>query len=292
MNRFFKILMLIGLTSVVVSCQKDPVIKEAGAYAYVDGKFVPAEKVGSEWVLWSEEVTEVQKNAIREIVNEMVQPVGYSYYFLMGGTDEYYAQSSELPVHGVNLSPFQIGKYEVSQKQWMDIMSYDLGWSDEFGKGDAMPAYNVSYEDAQAFFSKLNTLTNLHFRLPTEAEWEYAARANYSYSYSGSNEVDDVAWTLSNSGNKVHEIGSKLCNNFGLYDMSGNVWEWCSDWYGPYPVETQTDPTGPENGTVRVIRGGGFLHLGKYSRVAYREGFASNVRSISHGFRIVLEKTK
>ena len=127
------------------------------------------------------------------------------------------------------------------------------------GVGDNYPMYYISWNDCKEFISKLNALTGKNFRMPTEAEWEYAARGgskSRGYKYSGSNRLGDVAWYYDNSDLKTHEVGTKSPNELGLYDMNGNVWEWCSDWYGDYSSASQTNPKGPDSGTNRVYRGG------------------------------------
>ena len=124
---------------------------------------------------------------------------------------------------------------------------------------DNLPVEQVSWKDVQEFIQKLNALTGKTYRLPTEAEWEYAARGgnqSQGYKYAGSNTVGDVAWHYGNSDHKTHPVGQKQPNELGLYDMSGNVWEWCQDWYGDYSSSAQTNPTGPSSGSYRVLRGG------------------------------------
>ena len=153
------------------------------------------------------------------------------------------------------------------------------------------PVENVSWEDCQEFISRLNELTGKNFRLPTEAEWEFAARggnlANGSL-FSGSNNIDDVAWFYFNSEFGTHAVASKLANELGLYDMSGNVGEWCSDWYGTYPVEPQVDPVGPENGTRRVFRGGSWRCISRECRNTSRNSDALNLGSDEVGLRLAL----
>jgi formylglycine-generating enzyme len=151
----------------------------------------------------------------------------------------------------------------------------------------------VSWDDIQTFLTKLNTKTGKSYRLPTEAEWEYVARGgkkSNGYTYSGSNDIDSVAWYDGNSGGKTHVVGTtKKANELGIYDMSGNVWEWCSDWYGTYTSSTFTNPTGPSIGTGKVLRGGSWNDGIVYSRVSFRNNYSNpSSKSDYFGFRLVL----
>ena len=190
--------------------------------------------------------------------------------FRMGSVDVWNAK----PVHEVELDDFYIGKYPVTQSQWKAVM----GTNPSHFKGDLHPVENVSWEDAQEFISKLSSLTSKAFRLPTEAEWEYAARGGQKsrgYTYSGSDTLRDVAWYDSKAGlkmenelstnerrsKKTHPVGRKKPNELGIYDMSGNVYEWCSDWYDRdyYERSPLRNPQGPTTGVMRIFRGGCFL---------------------------------
>ena len=199
--------------------------------------------------------------------------------FMMGATAEQTdAASSEKPAHQVTLSPYYIGQTEVTQALWEAVMGEtptgdDPLWTYEEGLGDNYPAYYISYNDVLSFISKLNSLTGRTFRMPTEAEWEYAARGgnkSKGYLYSGGNTLDNLGWYESNSSSKAHPVAQKSANELGLYDMSGNVWEWCSDWYDTYSSSPQTNPTGPRTGSDRVLRGGGLYNDATYCRVAVR----------------------
>ena len=201
--------------------------------------------------------------------------------FRMGATSEQGSEiSDEKPVHSVTLSGYYIGKTEVTQALWQAVM----GSNPSYFEGDDLPVENVSWDDCQEFIRKLNSLTGQNFRLPTEAEWEFACRGGNNsrgYKYSGSNYIDNVAWYDGNSGDKTHPVATKSPNELGIYDMSGNVWEWCADWYGDYSSGRQTNPKGPYDGSRRVYRGGGWFYRARicrssdrsYDRPAYRINF-------------------
>ena len=209
--------------------------------------------------------------------------------FTMGCTSEQGGDcdSDEKPTHSVTLSDYYIGKFEVTQELWQAVMGNNPG---DF-KGNNLPVEQVSWNDIQDFIRKLNQKTGANFRLPTEAEWEYAARGgnkSNGYKYSGSNSIDNVAWYTSNSGSKTHPVGTKSPNELGIYDMSGNVWEWCQDWYGSYSSGSQTNPTGPSAGSRRVLRGGGWLNFARRCRVSYRHSDDPDYWNNNSGFRLVL----
>ena len=185
--------------------------------------------------------------------------------FTMGATPEMKdSYDSEKPAHQVTLTnDYYIGKYEVTQALWQAVMGNNPS---EF-KGDNLPVENVSWNDCQKFISKLNLITGKTFRLPTEAEWEYAARGgkkSRGYQYSGSNNLSDVAWYYKNSGIKTHAVGTKQANELGIYDMSGNVSEWCQDRYGDYSKSSQTNPKGSTSGALRVLRGGCYSYYSDF----------------------------
>lgn len=177
--------------------------------------------------------------------------------FIMGATDEQgYADEDEYPTHNVTLSSFSIGETEVTQELWQAVMGYNPS---TFKGGLRRPVEEISWNDCQSFINQLNSMTGRNFRLPTEAEWEYAARGGQKsngYMFAGSNYCDDVAWNVNNSNKTTHDVGSKSANELGLYDMSGNVWEWCQDRYGAYSSSSQTNPVGSSSGDSRVYRGG------------------------------------
>ncbi|MDD4847638.1 MAG: formylglycine-generating enzyme family protein [Bacteroidales bacterium] len=212
--------------------------------------------------------------------------------FTMGCTSEQGSdcESDEKPAHQVTLTDYYIGKFEVTQELWRAVMGSDP--SELYFKGcDECPVENVSWNDIQVFLLKLNVKTGKRFRLPTEAEWEYAARGgnkSNGYKYSGSNTIGNVGWYTDNSGSKTHPVGQKTPNELGIYDMSGNVWEWCQDWYGDYSSNSQTNPTGPSSGSYRVLRGGSWGDDARDCRVSYRNIGAPGNRNSSRGFRVLL----
>ena len=204
--------------------------------------------------------------------------------FQMGSND---GESDERPVHSVTLSDYYIGQTEVTQELWQAVMGSNPSYSGFVGAKN--PVNGVTWNDCQEFILKLNRLTGGSFRLPTEAEWEYAARGgnkSRGYKYSGSDYLGSVAWYESNCVGKVHPVGSKSANELGLYDMSGNVWEWCSDWYGSYSSSPETNPTGASSGSERVFRGGSFYYGESYCRSAYRGSNDPTYRPNPYGFRL------
>ena len=209
--------------------------------------------------------------------------------FTMGATPEQGsdADGNEKPTHQVTLSSYYIGETEVTQALWQAVM----GETPSKFKGDNLPVEQVSWNDCQWFIKKLNALTGKNFRLPTEAEWEFAARGgnkSRSYKYSGSNNIDDVAWNWDNSGGKTHPVKTKQANELGIYDMSGNVYEWCQDLYGSYSSEAQTNPKGATIGSHRVTCGGDWKYGARYCRSSYRDLDGPYDRGDYLGFRLVL----
>ena len=205
------------------------------------------------------------------------------------------AWDDEKPAHQVTVSTFWMGRYEVTQALWQAVM----GNNPSHFKGDNLPVEHVSWNDCQTFLQRLNNRKgelglqgNMYFDLPTEAEWEFAARGGRNsgkYKYSGSDNLDYVAWHDGNSGSRTHPVGQKAKNELGLYDMSGNVWEWCKDWYGSYPSYAQTNPTGPSSGSDRVYRGGCWFSIARVSHVSCRGSHAPDGRSSDLGLRLVLK---
>ena len=198
--------------------------------------------------------------------------------------------SNASPAHQVTLSDYYIGQTEVTQALWQAVM----GNVPTGNKNPSYPVGYVSYADCQDFIAKLNKLTSLHFQLPTEAEWEYAAMGgnrSHGYIYSGSNTIDDVAWYDQNSGNKLHHVGAKQPNELGIYDMSGNAWEWCADYHGKYTAENQINPQGPATGTDRVIRSGSFRTTADRCTNKHRQAREADYPDSHITLRLVLHDT-
>lgn len=206
--------------------------------------------------------------------------------FTMGSPEDEVGRSDDETQHSVTLSSFYMGQTVVTQALWQVVMRNNPS---SF-KGNSLPVEQVSWNDCQEFIQKLNLLTGKEYRLPTEAEWEYAARGgnkSKGYIYAGSNMIDEVAWHEKNSKQETHIVATQSPNELGLYDMAGNVWEWCDDWYGQYPIITQVDPKGPTTGSDRVIRGGSWANDAQDCRSAYRN-YRNPSNRDNHGFRVVL----
>ena len=210
--------------------------------------------------------------------------------FTMGATSEQGTSDpwdDEYPTHSVTLSNFAIGETEVTQELWQAVM----GSNPSYFKGSNKPVEYVSWNDCLTFISRLNSLTGKNFRLPTEAEWEYAARGgnkSRGYKYAGSNTLSDVAWYSDNSSSTTHDVKGKQPNELGLYDMSGNVYEWCQDWFGTYSSSAQTNPTGPASGSYRVCRGGCWGYDAGRCRVSNRDYSTPTGCSSYLGLRLAL----
>jgi len=203
--------------------------------------------------------------------------------FTMGCTFDD-CNSTVLIPHQVTLNSYKIAKHQVTQKQWEAIM----GDNPSSIKGDDLPVYYVSWHNAQTFITKLNSITGKKYRLPTEAEWEYAARGgnkSQGFKYSGSDNIDEVAWYSGNSLFKPHPVGTKKANELGTCDMSGNMVEWCSDWWDLYTDASQENPTGPDNGEYRIVRGGDYGSSAIYAHVTWRGGIKPN-SEWGGGFRL------
>jgi len=225
--------------------------------------------------------------------------------FMMGCMPEHGSDCDDnaRPAHQVTLNDFYIGKYEVTQKQWREIMGMNVRQQrDEvgeefplYGVGDDYPMYYVSWYDVQEFISRLNEKTGKNYRLPTEAEWEYAARGgnqSRGYKYSGSDVIEEVAWYDGNSGEGgshnliAHPVGTKKENELGIHDMTGNVWEWVSDLYGTYSGNPQTNPEGSDTGWLHVLRGGSWFYHARPMLVSFRGNNDPMIRTGHIGFRL------
>lgn len=235
------------------------------------------------------EIERQKKALLAKIEPEMV--------FVKGGTFEReysyeestlfgLSKTTKIGIQKITLTDFLIGKYPITQKQWQEIIVVN---SSDFN-GETLPIENVSWDDCQVFIQKLNEKTGKKYRLPTEAEWEFAARGGVQsrgFKYSGSNNLDEVGWYWKNSDNKTHSVGTKEANELGIHDMSGNVWEWCDDWYGSYGNAMENNPTGAAKGSHRVARGGSWFYDAEGCRVTYRSYYSPALRDSYIGFRLV-----
>ncbi len=241
-------------------------------------------------------VEEKKQVSVNGISFNMIRVEGDT--FTMGCTSERGSDcyNDEKPSHQVTLSSYYIGETEVTQELWQAVM----GRNPSYFSGSKNPVEKVSWDDCKDFIHKLNQLTGMTFRLPTEAEWEYAARGgkkSRGYKYAGSNNLKDVAWygqwngniyDNGNSGEKTHAVATKQPNELGIYDMSGNVDEWCEDWYGSYQSYSQTNPQGASSGSSRVLRGGSWTSGSRNCRVSSRNDGTPGSRRRYYGFRLVL----
>ena len=253
---------------------------------------------------WSGDLNKKEQAAIKDMISNMVKVEAGTFHMgaqkdsvIYHNYDEN-ATSLESPVHEVTVGEFYINKYEVSQLIWKAVMGrhndkkdeFDQ-WEDGFGKGDNYPAYRITFEEVETFIGKLNEYTGLNFALPTEAQWEYAARGGkdtYYSLYAGGDNVLEYAWIDSNS-DKCSEVGKKNPNTLGLYDMSGNVWEMCQDWYYQYSEGAVTDPVGEYYTGYHVFRGGSWNTNAQQARVTARYKQGIHYRDYNTGFRLVLE---
>ena len=227
---------------------------------------------------WAPGVTWEQKDAITDILNSLVF-VPYDHYWM--GCEDYYSFPDERPEHYVEVNAFRIGAFEITQRQWRAIM----GYNPSYFTGDNLPVTDVSWNDAMDFIKKINRLTGLKFNLPNETQWEYAAkggRYNNNYRFSGSDNANQVGWTSENSGDRPHNVGQKPSNALGLFDMTGNVWEWtCSGWCDGYNSKRDY--------SSYVIRGGAFEVEPLYCRNTNRRHAVPKAKGRSMGFRVVLQ---
>jgi len=217
--------------------------------------------------------------------------------FLMGTKlSETGSQPDEAPQHKVTISrEFYLGQYEVTQSQWQAVLGENPSVFKHNGISGDLPVEMVSWNDIQLFLQKLNSFGIGIFRLPTEAEWEYACRAGGSDRFPWGNDPEykflgEYAWFYSRAEGKSHPVGQKKPNAWGLYDMQGNVWEWCVDWYGKYPADSITDPKGVEHGNEHIIRGGSWFNEPEALRSANRHRHPVDSRQTNIGFRLILEQ--
>ena len=258
-----------------------------GAQLEIDSLEIDSLKIGSE-ALDAQGTNDTKTFDVNGVSFTMIHVEGGT--FTMGATSEMIEPfPNEKPTHQVTLSSYYIGETEVTQALWQAVMGSNPS---EF-KGDNLPVASVSWDDCQTFISRLNSLTGKRFRLPTEAEWEFAARGgNQSRhtQYSGSRRIDDVAWYEDNSGGKTHPVKTKQPNELGIYDMTGNVWEWCQDWYDSYSSYAQTDPTSASSGSDRVSRGGSWGDSPRVCRSSYRNCWSPWKLGTNLGLRLVLSE--
>ena len=233
-------------------------------------------------------MTADEPQPLQNLIEDMVFVQGGT--FIMGSKDEPGAEYDEIPAHEVKVSSFYICRYEVTQDLWIEVM----GNNPSTNVDDNLPVECVSWDDCQLFIKRLNDLSGIKFRLPTEAEWEFAARGgtkSHNYRYAGSDSINEVAW-YNYFDLTSHEVGTKLPNELGLYDMSGNVMEWCSDWHGQYKVGLQRNPTGPRTGDYRICRGGYWESEASHCTVTYRTPVPPEDHSSSLGLRLVATSIK
>ncbi len=234
----------------------------------------------------TETVETIETVTVNGVTFKMVNVKGGT--FTMGATEEQLdeAKPNEFPAHEVTLSDFSIGQTEVTQELWQAVM----GNNPSYISGDPqLPVEHVSWEDCKTFILALSELTGQDFRLPTEAEWEYAARGGikgHGYKYAGGNTPDEIMWYNANSDSTTHHVATKQPNELGLYDMSGNVWEWCRDWFGDFTDAAQISPIGPDTGEYRINRGGSWYGDTSYCRVSRRNKAAQDATPINCGLRL------
>ena len=296
MKRVFSILVFL-LCVLVVNAQTDNIVRKQSQKRTTTQTSTAAKKQNTttkpanKTSATTSSTNSNRQRILQELADNMVYVQGGT--FTMGATDEQGsdAENNEKPAHNVTLSSYYIGKTEVTQELWQVVM----GSNPSYYKGNRKPVDQVSWYDCQTFFSKLNSLTGKNYRLPTEAEWEFAARGGIKskgYKYSGSNTLDDVAWYDGNYDYGTHEVETKSPNELGLYDMSGNVFEWCNDWYGGkyYSSSPNNNPMGPSSGPLRVFRGGGSGNNANYCRLSRRMANVPDDHSKSMGLRLCLSE--
>jgi formylglycine-generating enzyme required for sulfatase activity len=255
------------------------------------GKNISAGEKQITWKVLEEREQLIGDNVKFKVIANGKKSIEPEMVFIEGGTFKMGSEagySDEKPVHMVNLSSFRMAKFEVTQVQWKAVMGSNPS---SFSGCDNCPVESVSWNDVQQYLQKLNAQTGKSYRLPTEAEWEYAAKggkASQGYTYSGSNNVEIVAWYYNNSSNSTHEVGTKQPNELGIYDMTGNVSEWCSDWCDNYTSYSVTNPTGASTGYDRALRGGCWNDSANLNRMTFRGRCGPGIYGFKSGFRLVL----
>ena len=283
MNKFVYIL-LIGLSLVLFSrCAKDLDLMEGEVGVVPQQPSAPTDTIPDADVPLPQPVIDLEES--------MVDVEGGT--FVMGCSPEQVGDCFflESPPHNVTIDGYSISKYLVTQKLWKSVMGNNPSG---FNDCEECPANNVSYNEVITFIQELNRITGKTYRLPTEAQWEYAARGGHKAivtKHAGSDDVDSVAWYAGTSNNRIHPVGLKKPNELGLYDMNGNVWEWCRDGFREYTSEDQLNPVGPtvSSSLSRVVRGGSYLHNDRHCRVSNRRISTPDFRSLSYGFRLLHE---
>ena len=216
--------------------------------------------------------------------------------FKMGGTSEQKSDflSTDKPVHDVLLDTYYIGETEVTRQLWKAVMSDTIVGGNDWA-ADNLPQEWVSWYDCQEFIARLDSITGMQFRLPTEAEWEYAARGGQNagnHIFAGSGDIDEIGWVYRNSGSRTHAVATKKANELGLYDMTGNVWEWCSDVFGLYGDTLQINPQGAADGEMRVVRGGSWDNAVANVHLSVRQSRDPQYTFYDCGFRLALSEEK
>jgi formylglycine-generating enzyme required for sulfatase activity len=239
------------------------------------------------------ERTNLTGNFSFKVKAEVLFPGEIEMVFVQGGTFQMGSEngeSDEKPTHSVTLYDFYISKTEVTQVQWRNIMGNNPSY---FKNCDKCPVEQVSWDDIQEFINKINIKTGKKYRLPTEAEWEYSARGgnkSKGFIFSGSNILGEVAWFNNNSDSRPHPVAEKLPNELGIYDMSGNVNEWCADFYGDYSSSAQINPKGPLNEPAHIYRGGSWNYEARKCRSVYRDLYFPSIHNSNLGFRLAYSK--
>lgn len=224
---------------------------------------------------------------VNDVTFQLNEVVGGKFY--MGATSDQGGWDNEHPVHRVTLSPYYIGQTEVTQELWIAVM----GSNPSHFKGSKRPVESITYDDCLEFLARLDSITGLPFRLPTEAEWEFAARGGTLTGgtlYSGNSDCDAVAWWGDENNSGTHLVAQLEPNELGLFDMSGNVWEWCHDWYYYYSSQRVVDPQGKSHGTYRVQRGGAWNFPSTFCRCTSRSMGVPENKTRSLGFRIAISQ--